>query len=85
MAMEMELRGGNSMCIDSGSIAEIRQMQYEIDECHNFINHIFLLLTVDPNRKILAGSSEMESMMNDIVVKLDEVLIDAGKKKNYEK
>lgn len=80
MAMEMELKEVNNMYIDSGSIAEIRQMQYEIDECHNFINHIFLLLTVDPNRKILAGGSEMESMMNDIVVKLDEVLIDAGKK-----
>lgn len=73
------------MSIDSGSIAEIRQMQYEIDECHNFINHIFLLLTVDPNRKILAGGSEMESKMNEIVVKLDEVLIDAGKKKSYDK
>jgi hypothetical protein len=82
--MAVMVQQGNSMCIDSGSIAEIRQMQYEIDECHNFINHIFLLLTADPNRKILAGGSEMESMMNEIVVKLDEVLIDAGKK-SYDK
>lgn len=66
--------------MDVDSIKEIRQMQYEIDECHNFINHIFLLLTADPNRKILAGGSVMESTMNDIVVKLDEVLIDAGRK-----
>lgn len=58
----------------------VRQMQYTIDEYEKFIEHLFLLLVQDPNRKKFVGGSPMEPIMNEICAKLDKLLIESGKK-----
>lgn len=62
------------------AIKEIKQMQYLIDEYKRFIEHIFLLLKVDPNRQMLKGDTDIESITNEIVIELDKLLIEAGRK-----
>ena len=55
-------------------------MQFLIDEYHRFIEHIFLLLKVDPNRQMLEGDIKDGGMTNEIIVELDKLLIEAGRK-----
>lgn len=66
--------------MDANSINEIRQMQFTIDEYKRFIEHIFLLLKVDPNRRMLVGDLPDEGMTNEIIIELDRLLIEAGRK-----
>ena len=58
----------------------IRQMQYNIDEYERFIEHLFFVLTKDPNRQMLVSGAPLERMMNDIVIKLDALLVQVGRK-----
>lgn len=69
--------------MDKEAIAEIRQMQFKIDYYTAFIEHIFLLLTKDANRQMLARdiNDDLEDITNEICVKLNELLIETGRKK----
>lgn len=69
--------------MDKEAIAEIRQMQFKIDYYTTFIEHIFLLLTKDANRQMLARdiNDDLEDITNEICVKLNELLIETGRKK----
>ena len=68
--------------MDAEAIEKIRQMQFTIDEYKRFIEHIFLLLKVDPNRRMLVGDLPDEGITNEIIIELDRLLIEAGRKKD---
>lgn len=70
------------MSMENDSIKQIREMQYEIDEYYNFIEHLFLLLTVNPDREIMAGHSRAENLMVEICLKINELLRETGRKTN---
>ena len=66
--------------MDKESIKYIREMQHTIDMYSRFVEHLFLLLKKDPNRQMLVSDSEDESIMNEICIEIDKLLVAAGRK-----